>query len=168
MAACRVGIIGAGNVAQRHARVLTGFDDVHLVGVTDVAAEAARRLGEAYGVPVVPDVAALLAAAPDAVYVCVPPFAHGAVEEAVLAADLPIFVEKPIAVDRDTAVRIARIIDDRKIISAVGHHWRYLRVVEQARELLADRPVRRGTRGRSAPRSRPPWRRGRVFACLSK
>ncbi|GAB2954438.1 hypothetical protein GCM10027280_48550 [Micromonospora polyrhachis] len=142
MRGCRIGLVGAGNVADRHARVLTGFDDVTLVGVTDVAPDAALRLAQRYDVPVFGDLDALLDAAPDAVYICVPPFAHGAAEEAVLAADLPLFVEKPIAADLATATRLATLVAGRGVLTAVGHHWRYLSVVEQALRILADRPVR--------------------------
>ena len=59
---CRIGLVGAGNVAQRHARVLSGFDDVTLVGVTDVAAPAAAALADRYGAATCDDVAAVLAA----------------------------------------------------------------------------------------------------------
>ncbi len=142
MTLCRVGVIGAGNVAQRHARVLASFDDVRIVGVTDVVAGAAERLAAAHGAVAFPDVEALLAAGVDAVYVCVPPFAHGIPEEAVLAAGLPLFVEKPIGVDVDTALHIARLVEQRQVITAVGHHWRYLHVVEEARRVIADRPIR--------------------------
>ncbi|MFG1954976.1 Gfo/Idh/MocA family protein [Micromonospora sp. NPDC048830] len=142
MRGCRVGLVGAGGVAQRHARVLGGFPDVEIVGVTDVTRDAAARLADAYGARAFPDVDELLAAGPDAVYVCVPPFAHGPVEEAVVAAGVPMFVEKPVAVDLDTAERIADLVARRGLLTAVGHHWRYLHVVEQARALLADRPVR--------------------------
>ncbi|MGC4896784.1 Gfo/Idh/MocA family protein [Micromonospora sp. DT31] len=142
MGACRVGLVGAGGVAQRHARVLAGFEDVELIGVTDVAPEAARALAEPYGARVFRDVEELLAAGPDAVYVCVPPFAHGPVEEAVVAAGVPMFVEKPVAADLETAERIAALVHGRGLLTGVGHHWRYLHVVEEARRLLADRPVR--------------------------
>jgi myo-inositol 2-dehydrogenase/D-chiro-inositol 1-dehydrogenase len=138
----RVGLVGAGNVAQRHARVLAGFPDVRLVGVTDVVAEAAGRLADPYGARVFPDVDTLLTADLDAVYVCVPPFAHGPAEEAVLAAELPLFVEKPIAVDRATAQRIGHLVTERRALTAVGHQWRYLPVVEEAQRILAGRPVR--------------------------
>ncbi|MEH1167386.1 Gfo/Idh/MocA family oxidoreductase [Micromonospora sp. CPCC 205539] len=139
---CRVGLVGAGGVAQRHARVLTDFDDVELIGVTDVAPEAATALATRYGGRAYGDVAELLAAGPDAVYVCVPPFAHGPAEEAVIDAGVPMFVEKPVAVDLSTAERIADLIAQRGLLTAVGHHWRYLSVLDQVRELLADRPVR--------------------------
>ncbi|MEV6800886.1 Gfo/Idh/MocA family oxidoreductase [Micromonospora rifamycinica] len=142
MRTCRVGLVGAGGVAQRHARVLGSFTDVDLIGVTDVAREAATALADAHSARVFADIDELLAAGPDAVYVCVPPFAHGPVEEAVIAAGVPMFVEKPVAVDLDTAERVAALAEEKGLRTAVGHHWRYLHVVEQARELLADRPVR--------------------------
>lgn len=142
MVSCRVGMIGAGGVAQRHARVLSGFDDVEIVGVTDVVPEAAVALAERHDARTFTDVAELLAAGPDAVYVCVPPFAHGPAEEAVIDAGVPMFVEKPVAVDLGTAERIADLVARRGLRTAVGHHWRYLSVLDTARELLADRPVR--------------------------
>ncbi|MBM0232594.1 Gfo/Idh/MocA family oxidoreductase [Micromonospora sp. STR1_7] len=142
MRRCRVGLVGAGGVAQRHARVLAGFEDVDLVGVTDVVPDAAAALAAQHGAQTYADVAELLAAGLDAVYVCVPPFAHGPAEQAVLDAGLPMFVEKPVAVDLATAERIADEVTRRGLLTAVGHHWRYLSVLDEARELLADRPVR--------------------------
>lgn len=142
MAATRVGMVGAGGVARRHARVLSGLPDVQLVGVTDVVAAAAESLGAAYGAPVFPGVGELLEAGLDAAYVCVPPFAHGPAERAIVAAGVPLFVEKPIALDRDIADEIAALIAQRSLITAVGHHWRYMAIVEHARALLRDRPIR--------------------------
>lgn len=142
MRVCRVGLVGAGGVAQRHARVLAGFADVTLVGVTDVVADAAAALAGTYGGRAFAGVDDLLAAGVDAVYVCVPPFAHGPVEEAVIAAGVPMFVEKPVALDLATAERIAGLVERRGLLTGVGHHWRYLSVVDQARRLLAGRPVR--------------------------
>jgi myo-inositol 2-dehydrogenase/D-chiro-inositol 1-dehydrogenase len=138
MTATRVGMIGAGGVARRHARVLSGLPEVRLAGVTDVREDAARDLAAEHGSEVFPDVGALLAADPDAVYVCVPPFAHGDAERAVVAAGLPLFVEKPIALNWDTAYEIADLVARRDLITAVGHHWRYLGVVEQARHLAGE------------------------------
>ncbi|MDM4777925.1 Gfo/Idh/MocA family oxidoreductase, partial [Micromonospora sp. b486] len=63
------------------------------------------------------DVDELLAAGPDAVYVCVPPFAHGPVEEAVVAARVPMFVEKPVALDLETAERIAALVQQRGLLT---------------------------------------------------
>ncbi|MEU4557777.1 Gfo/Idh/MocA family oxidoreductase [Actinoplanes sp. NPDC023936] len=142
MTMTRIGLIGAGGVAQRHARVLSGLPDTQVTGVTDVVPEAAARLAGDVGAQVYGSVADLIESGPDAVYVCVPPFAHGDAERAVVAAGLPMFVEKPISINRDTAREIADLVAQRGLLTAVGHHWRYLPVVERARELLAGRPIR--------------------------
>lgn len=142
MAKTRVGIIGAGGVAQRHARVLAGLPDVQVVGVTDVVPAAAEALAAQHGGRAFAGVGELLAEGLDAAYVCVPPFAHGDAERAVVSAGIPLFVEKPIALDRDTAREIADLIAERDLLTAVGHHWRYLAVVDRARSILDGRPVR--------------------------
>jgi len=142
MRTCRIAMVGAGGVAQRHLRVLSGFPDVALAGVTDVAHDAGRDVADRHGTRFYTDVADLLAAGPDAVYVCVPPFAHGPLERLIVAAGLPMFVEKPIAVDLPTAREIAAAVARRPLVTAVGHHWRYSHLVDRAVRLLKDRPVR--------------------------
>jgi len=139
---CRIGLIGAGNVGRRHAQVLRSFPDVHLAGVTDVVPQAAAVLASDVGCGTFPGTDELLSAGVDAVYVCVPPFAHGAPETAVLSARVPLFVEKPLATTAKTAERVGAQAAAAGVVTAVGHHWRYLRVVERAQRLLDGRPVR--------------------------
>ncbi|MEV4754914.1 Gfo/Idh/MocA family oxidoreductase [Micromonospora sp. NPDC049559] len=139
---CRLGLAGAGNVARRHAAVLSGFADVELVGVADVVSSSARRLAAEYGIRAFPDLTSLVETGLDALYICVPPFAHGQAERTAVEAGLPIFVEKPVAADLGTASRIAGLVARRAVPTSVGYHWRYLDGVERARDLLAGRPVR--------------------------
>ena len=94
-AECRIGFVGTGGVAARHAHILRGFSDVRLIAGTDVDPTRAKAFAAAHDLVAVPDVEALLAADLDAVYVCVPPFAHGPLEDVLLAAGLPLFIEKP-------------------------------------------------------------------------
>ena len=139
----RIGFIGVGGIAQRHLGVLESLPDVELVGFADTdfnrAVEAAARYGaRAYG-----DHDGLLSdTSLDAVYICIPPFAHGAAERAVIARGLPFFVEKPISLDLDLAERLAAEIAAAGLITAVGYHWRYLDTVDEARRTLAERPAR--------------------------
>ncbi|KUI30863.1 oxidoreductase [Mycobacterium sp. IS-1742] len=142
MSRCRVAFVGAGGVAVRHARHLLELPDVVIASVTDPAASAADAFARATGAAVVPDLTALLADTPDAVYVCVPPHAHGPIEESVVAAGAALFVEKPLGTDADTARRIADLIGERGVTSAVGHHWRYSAAVGLVREMLGDSVIR--------------------------
>ncbi len=139
----RIGVVGAGGVAARHVRVLSGLADAEVVAVADTVPEAAERLAATCGARAYPDVERLLdGEAVDAVYVCVPPFAHGAPERAVLARGLPLFVEKPLAADLDTATELAAEIAERGVVTGTGYHWRCLDTVERAAALLADAPPR--------------------------
>ncbi len=143
MTRTRVGFIGAGVIAERHLDDLLGFDDVAVVALADPRAERADELAQKCDARIYPDHEAMLAEeALDAVYVCVPPFAHGAPEDALIERGIPFFVEKPLAIDVAPAERIADAIDRAGLVTAVGYHWRYLDIVEQAQRLLADRPAR--------------------------
>ncbi|MGW5684375.1 Gfo/Idh/MocA family protein [Nonomuraea sp. NPDC003754] len=138
----RIGIIGAGNVAARHADVLSTFPDVTIAGIADTDPHKAEALASRHGSLAYGDHADLLAAGRlDAVYVCVPPFAHGTPELDCVESDLPIFVEKPLALDLETAEQIGAEITRKNLPSAVGHHWRYLDLVDWARDLLEGRPI---------------------------
>jgi predicted dehydrogenase len=143
VAQLRVGLAGAGGVGARHAATLAGLDDVRLVGVTDLAADRAQQLADEHGIAVFPDLGALLDDGQlDAVWLCLPPFAHGEPERAVLAAGLPFFVEKPLAADLATAEQIADIVAERGTVTATGYHWRGMPGVVRAAEILAEHPVR--------------------------
>jgi myo-inositol 2-dehydrogenase / D-chiro-inositol 1-dehydrogenase len=139
----RIGLVGAGFVAGRHAESLTALDGVTVVGVADPRPERADRLAARVGGRPFANWRQLLDGERlDAVYVCVPPHAHGAVEDAAVARGLPLFVEKPLAVDLATAQRLADRIAGAGLLTAVGYHWRYLDTLEEARALLADAPAR--------------------------
>ncbi|WP_084961166.1 Gfo/Idh/MocA family protein [Thermoactinospora rubra] len=139
----RIGLIGAGNVAARHAEVLSGFSDVVIAGIADTDLRRAEALATRHGAPAYGGHADLLdAGGLDAVYVCVPPFAHGNPELDTLSCNVPIFVEKPLALDLATAEKISAELERRGLPSAVGHHWRYLDVLDRARDLLDGREIR--------------------------
>jgi myo-inositol 2-dehydrogenase / D-chiro-inositol 1-dehydrogenase len=143
---CRIGFVGTGGVATRHAHVLSRFSDVALVAATDVDPDRAAAFADTFAMETADGLDALLAHDLHAVYVCVPPFAHGPAETSVVArvaaAGLPLFVEKPLAVDLETAEAVAERLDRAGVLTRVGHHWRCAEPVARARELLAGRTPR--------------------------
>ncbi|HZB48195.1 MAG TPA: Gfo/Idh/MocA family oxidoreductase [Mycobacteriales bacterium] len=139
----RIAVVGAGYIAGRHVESLTTLPDVQVAAVCDPQADRAAALAARCGAAVHADPEAMLAAVPvDAVYVCVPPGAHGDPERTVLRRGLGLFVEKPLAADLETAEALAAEVAAAGVPTATGYHWRYLDTVEQAVELLADRPPR--------------------------
>jgi len=143
LSSVRIGMVGAGAVAARHLRTLQAMDGVEVAGVADPALERARELAAGAGAAAYPNHMELLDAGRlDALYICVPPFAHGAPELAAIDAGLPFFVEKPVAIDQDTAAGVAAALAGRDLVTCTGYHWRWLDIFERAAGLLADRPAR--------------------------
>jgi predicted dehydrogenase/NADPH:quinone reductase-like Zn-dependent oxidoreductase len=139
--AVRVGIVGAGAVARRHATTLSAFHDVRVAAVTDTCTGRAVELAQHFGALAYPRLEPMLDGGElDALYVCVPPFAHGPPEMAAIDAGLPLFIEKPVALDLATAEEIGARVEEAGLITAVGYHWRYLDIVQRAQALLRDRP----------------------------
>jgi predicted dehydrogenase len=139
----RIGMVGAGAVAARHARTLLAMDGVEVAGIADPALERARELADEVGAAAYPNHMELLDAGRlDALYICVPPFAHGPPELAAIDAGLPFFVEKPVAIDERTATSVAARLAGRPLVTCTGYHWRWLDIFDRAAELLADRPAR--------------------------
>jgi myo-inositol 2-dehydrogenase/D-chiro-inositol 1-dehydrogenase len=138
----RVGLVGCGFIGQRHLGVLSG--EARVVAVADPVRGRADAAATGIGARAYDGWAELLAGEGelDAVWVCVPPFAHGELELALVERGLPFFVEKPLAADAQTAERVARAVAERGLVTAVGYHWRYLDTVRRARELTADNPPR--------------------------
>jgi predicted dehydrogenase len=134
--AVRVALVGAGSVARRHAGVLSDLG-ASVVAVADPDERVARELAARHGAPVFATAEhALDAVEVDAVYICVPHFAHGDPERAALGRGLPLFVEKPLAADLGTAEELAREVVAAGVPTGTGYHWRCLDVLPRALELL--------------------------------
>ena len=137
-----VGFIGAGGIARRHVGVLRTMPDVTLAAFCDANPDAAQGLAEECGAQAFSSYDTMFdAAALDALYICVPPFAHGDVEFAALERSLPFFVEKPLSTTLDVAQRIDAAVRATGLVTAVGYHWRYLDIVDEAKAALARNPA---------------------------
>ena len=142
MTPLRVACVGTGFIAGRHLQGLGARADVEVVAVADADLSRARAVADGLGARAYDDGLVLLEREElDAVWLCVPPVAHGPLEEACVERRLPFFVEKPLAVDLDTALAVAERVRRAQLLTAVGYHWRHLDVVAQAAALLRDRPA---------------------------
>src|SRR5438067_12989473 len=96
----RVGLIGAGWIAEEHVAILRRLEDVELVAVADVNEERARELGG--GAATYTDWHELLEReSPDAVFVCTPPMLHREMTVEELGRGINDFLYKPVARGRD-------------------------------------------------------------------
>ena len=142
MSNVRLGFIGTGGNMNRHLRELTEIGGSQFVAFCDIVLEKAEQAVTQYGGKAYADYNQMLAREElDAVYISIPPFAHGAPERAVIDVGLPMFVEKPVHMDADEAQDIAAEIEAKGIITAAGYQERYLDIIDKAQELIASRRV---------------------------
>ena len=111
----KLAFIGSGGIVRSHLdQGLKEFADVDFVGWCDLIEEAAAARREQVGGRgrFYADPKQMLdETRPDAVYIMLPPFAHGAAEELVIERRLPFFIEKPVAIDLPLAQRVAEGVE---------------------------------------------------------
>lgn len=146
----QIGFIGSGGRAVREMMDLVQLPDVTIAALCDIseerAAQGLAQLRSRTSATITPSLFAdhqrmLDTIELDAVYVSLPPFAHGPAEHAVIDRGLALFVEKPLAVDMGTAKEVAAHIRETGVINAVGYQWRYAEPFVQARSLLSNIPI---------------------------
>jgi predicted dehydrogenase/glycosyltransferase involved in cell wall biosynthesis/NADPH:quinone reductase-like Zn-dependent oxidoreductase len=138
----RIGFIGVGGIAHRHLDILSRFEDVALVAFADTNMQRAEDAASRFGAKSFDDHRKMLDEAElDAVYICIPPFAHGDAERDVISRSVPFFVEKPITLDIELAEELAAAVKAANLITGVGYHWRYLDTTDEAKRLLAENPA---------------------------
>jgi myo-inositol 2-dehydrogenase / D-chiro-inositol 1-dehydrogenase len=138
----RIGFVGAGGIAQQHLGNLRQIEGAQVVAVCDVDAGRASQVAGEWGAHAYGDYRMMLAQADlEALYICVPPFAHEGQELLAIERGIPFLVEKPIDVGTVYAERVARAVAERGVLTAVGYHWRYFDSVARAREVMGERPI---------------------------
>jgi myo-inositol 2-dehydrogenase / D-chiro-inositol 1-dehydrogenase len=122
----RVGMVGAGGIARAHLKALAAMPDVQVVGVCDIDRRLAREVAQPLSASVFSSHRLMLEElAPEALYVCVPPYAHGDIEMSAVELGISLFVEKPIGLQMERTAAIADAIDQADLVSCVGYQWRY-------------------------------------------
>jgi myo-inositol 2-dehydrogenase / D-chiro-inositol 1-dehydrogenase len=95
----RIGLIGTGRIGMFHARTLTAHPEVTELLVTDADPARATAAATAQGATPVPSPTELLDLGVDAVAIASATASHAALIRAAAERALPVFCEKPIALD---------------------------------------------------------------------
>ena len=77
----------------------------------------------------------------DAVYFCLPPFAHSDAEIIAAERGFHLLVQKPVVLELETGLRIMEAIEKSGVISCVGYQGRYSNVANAVREFLEDKVI---------------------------
>ncbi|MGW1818941.1 Gfo/Idh/MocA family protein [Streptomyces sp. NPDC002125] len=139
----KVGCIGLGDIAQKaYLPVLTTLPGVELHLQTRTPATLKTVAGSHHipGRQCHEDLDALLAQGLDAAFVHAPTPAHAEIVGRLLEADVPTYVDKPLAYELADSERLVALADERAVSLAVGFNRRlapsYAQCAEHPRELI--------------------------------
>ena len=134
----RLGLIGAGRIAQSYADALARSARARLVAVADVRPEAAAALAESAGARSFVSHEEMLAGAQlDGAVVCTPPATHPRLCVDLAAAGLHVLCEKPFAIRAADARAMAAAARQAAVRITMASKFRFVADVVRARSLVA-------------------------------
>ncbi len=152
-------LVGSGGIGRRHARAAKASrPDCRFVAVRDGDSDATRELDAR----VVPDLGQALALRPDMAIVALPPHRHAETACTILAAGVPLYLEKPVATRAADIAAAAAAAARDGIVTQVGCVLRFLPGFARLRTLIAEGGIGRPLHARlSVGQWLPDWRPGR-------
>lgn len=135
----KIGIIGAGGIANNHAHYYREIPDVDLVAVADIDIERARGFAMRWGIPpdnVFSDYGEMLKSVElDAVSVCTPHAVHAKPTIEALRRGVHVLVEKPMASTATEALEMYKAAKASGKILMVGFQTRWSPELRTARSI---------------------------------
>lgn len=134
----RLGVLGAGNIADLNVAGYMGHDRCDIVAVCDVDPAAATQAAHRYGAARwTTDLDKFLADEEiDAVEILTPTYCHAEHVAAALEAGKHVSVQKPITNTVAEARRLAALADRRGLVLRVSECFRHYPPLERARQLV--------------------------------
>lgn len=136
-----LGVVGVGRIGLFHATTLAAIEHVGALTVADVDGTRAARAAASVGGRAVADPGDLVAAGVDALVIAAPTHAHESLLRLAAAAGLPVFCEKPVALDLATLDALIDEVDRAGTLVQVGFQRRFDAGYRAAREAVASGTV---------------------------
>lgn len=120
----RIGAMHADNISALNG-VLNAEDIIVRLRLTDVAQEHARAVAARVGAEFLPSVEALLASGLDGLVIATGTGTHPGLIKAGVDAGIPVFCEKPVALDVADALPVLEYVRERQGVLQIGHQRRF-------------------------------------------
>ncbi len=136
----RVGLLGAGYIADWHVKALRLLNNVDLVAICDRVLPRAQGTARLHGIPHVYDSLEKMLAEQklDAVHVLLPPEAHFAAAAQLLNAGVHVMLEKPMCVDAAQCAELAALAKEKNLRLGTGHNFLFYQTYERLRTDIHD------------------------------
>ncbi len=120
----RLAVIGAGHLGRIHARIAAALEDIELVAVVDPVESVRRNVAQEAKTQAVGDYREIIGEI-EAAIVATPTATHHAVGMELLAAGVPLLVEKPLAPTTAEANDLVALARKKGLALQVGHVERF-------------------------------------------
>jgi predicted dehydrogenase len=122
----RVGLLGCGGIAARHASAVGVLkDEMQLVACCGRTESKVREFAARFSAEAFTDLRRMLDSQIDLLIVALPPFAHAGQVEQAVAAGAHVVVEKPIALDMVRAQSMVDAAAKAGVVAACGFMYRF-------------------------------------------
>jgi predicted dehydrogenase len=140
MTRLRVGLLGCGGIAARHAGAVAALSDrMELVACCGRDLERTQAFASSHGGNAFIDLDRMIDEGVDLVIATLPPYnRHGEIENAA-SRGVNLLVEKPIALSADAADRMVDAIDAAGVVAAIGFMYRFGDAVRRWRAMHSGR-----------------------------
>lgn len=132
-----LGLIGCGDFGEFCMETYSRLAGLVPAGVVDTRADAARRVGERFGVPALATPEELFARDDvDIVHIATPPSSHHALGLAAARAGKHVLCEKPLAVTMQQAGEILAAAEEADVLMTVNFVLRYNEVTRRTKAII--------------------------------
>jgi predicted dehydrogenase len=133
----KVAVVGLGKMGLSHLALANAHPEVDVVGICDPSNYVLGVLRKYTGVPTYPDFDSMIAKADlDAVMIATPSSSHARMVRAALERDVHVFCEKPFTLSAKDSEALARLGNERDLVTQVGYHNRFVGAFGEAKRLL--------------------------------
>lgn len=142
MSDLRVGLIGAGWIAESHVLHIDAAPGARLVAACDLDLARAEAVAVGRNARAYADWVQMVEREQlDAVWICTPPMHHRAPAVAALELGINVYLEKPIARDLSDGEAIVAAARRSDAVCAVGYQWRGSELLPRVREAVAPNAI---------------------------
>ena len=139
MKTIRTAIFGTGFMGRVHLEAVRRVEFVEVAAIAGRKAEATKRMGEGFGVPVTTTEYRDVLRNPeiDAVHICTPNAQHFTMAKDALLAGKHVLCEKPLTTTVAEAEELVSLAERQRLRNCLCHNLRYYPMVQQMRSLRA-------------------------------
>jgi predicted dehydrogenase len=135
-----VAVIGVGSLGKEHVRIyaaMAAAGQIHLAGVHDASPQAALKIAQKYGVPVLASLEDAIAAA-QAFSVVTPTVTHFELASRLLGHGKHVLLEKPMTDNAAHAAQLVQLAQQNNAVLQVGHVERFNPVLSYLEKIATD------------------------------